>query len=249
MASNLRSVKWPGSNWLTDRSRNPVRVQEWLERNAPQLAAIQCEPSEALCDMAGALWQIEGRPVKYTPGFWINRCAGAADVAVWGAIVTSQKEQDLLAPDEPFQSYTAERMPDGFTIPADWTKPAGPIGTRYYLDIHQDRPGCIKVTGDRRMSSCLGFGIPDPGRKAGWSLTAYGPRAIPLFGFCSQVAHFNWFLRRKIDEWEAGHRTVILYTGETVQCEDPLIYWCYKYTPTEGMAEFLCKIAAGKGIE
>lgn len=228
---------------------NPPSIQGWLDRHAPQLAKIAVEPSEALCDLVGALWSIEGRPVRYTPGFWINRCATAANVSVWGAIVTSQKEQDLLHPDEPFQDYRYERMPDHFEIPADHVPAKGPIGVRYYFDKNDAAPGCIKVTGDRRMSSCLGFGIPDPGKRCGWSLTKYGPAKVPIFGFCSQVAHFNWFLRKKMDEWEAGKRTVLMYGGETVECADPLIYWAYKYTPTLEIADYLCKIAAGIGVE
>ena len=42
---------------------------------------------------------------------------------------------------------------------------------------------------------------------------------------------------------------MLLYGGETVECADPLIYWAYRYTPTEGIAEYLCKIAAGKGVD
>ena len=245
---SLRVVRWPGTDWLTDASRNPVRIQEWLERHAPQLAAVKIEPTEMECELTGALWQIDGHPVRYSPGFWIGRCANAARVSVWGAIITAQKEQDLLNPDQPFEDYRWERMPDGFAIPADHVAAKGPIGTRYYFDKNDAAEGCVKVHGDRRMSSCLGFGIPDPGKRCGWSLTKYGPQRIPIFGFCSQVAHFNWYLRRQIDAWEGGKRTVLLYGGETVECADPLIYWALRYTPAENIADFLCKIADGKGV-
>lgn len=265
-------------------------MQEWLKANAPQWAAMQVDVTEPLCDMAGALWEIEGKRLAYTPGHWLHRNAANVSCSVVPAIIRGQIEQGLLSPAGPLlgqhpddmdiskpmirdviprsamapedirRGYTWERMPQGYEIPEDHPWPgANPIGVRFYRDTHNGQPGIVRMTGDRRQSSCFGFGIPDPGASCPWSLTIYGPWKVPLFGFASQCVHFYWFLRKQLDSWKPDDVAMLYATdeeksaaaaegrkpkGEIIRCGNPFVKWAMKYTPTEagmttmqGMAE------------
>ena len=259
-AASLRVISWPGdATWITDQQNAPPSIQTWLRDHAGQLANVKINPRPELRQMAGA-WG-DGPGADYTPGRWVHRCAANFAVSPEPGLLRFQIEQDLLSPDQPLQGYTITRMPEGFQIPADYVAPAAtdPLGTRYYLDTHEGKPGVVRLDGDRRLGCAAGFGIPDKGHRAPWSMTAYGvgdmPR-IPVFGFEAQAFFFFWFLRRQIDKWEHGlppnykpEKARLLYPtddekalalqenrkprGEMVLCGDAASYWATGYTPFE----------------
>ena len=213
MAAPLRVLEWPGgdSGWLTDTHNAPPNIQEWLRDHTPLLAAVKINPSAPLRAMAGA-WG-DGPGADYTLGRWAHRCAANYSVSPEPWLLRLQIEQDLLAPDEPLQGYTLTRVVGQSEYPEKW-KPAPwnqPVGEHYFLDTHEGKPGLVLIRGDRRIACACGFGIPDHGRRAPWSLTAYGEglhpalrTGVPVFGLEAQTLFFHWYLRRQIDKFEVG---------------------------------------------
>ncbi len=252
-----RVIHWPGDPaWITDATNGPANIQKWLVAHAPLLAAVKINPTPTLLRLAGALETIEGQRVVYSPGMWITRCAANYQVSPWPGLLRLQIEQDLLSPDQPLEGFTVTRMPEGFQVPPEYRPPRGPIGERYLMDTHEGRPGIVRINGDRRLACACGFGIPDPGRRAPWSLTAYGDAKIPIFGPEAQLWAFFWYLRRQVTKFEVGlppenkpQRVRMLYPSdaeralairegreprcEEVECGDFACYWGAGYTPYE----------------
>ena len=278
-AGTLRTVTWPGdASWILDQQNAPPSIQAWLEAHAPLLAHVKINPSPELRQMVGA-WG-DGPGAVYTPGRWIHRCAANYAVSPEPGLLRVQIEQDLLAPDEPLQGYTCTRIKGASEPPAEWKRPpvTQPIGEHYFMDTHDGEPGLVLIRGDRRIACACGFAIPDGGRRAPWSLTAYGRGKIPelglgvpVFGIEPQIAFFFWFLRRQIEKWERGlppnykpEKTRLLYPsedekakakaegrsprGETVLCGDAVTYWAFGYTPFEPGLQIIEDMAKRRGF-
>jgi hypothetical protein len=133
-----------------------------------------------------------------------------------------QDEQGLLDVKRPAPLGAASPSIEAVdAIPEVW-----PEGVHFYRHTPEHgRVEILRVTGDRRMFSCMGYGIPD--RHA-----VQDHNIRPWLGFAEQVMYAALRTRHLLDLWAAGQRKVTLYGNVEVTCADPESYVLATYTPS-----------------
>jgi hypothetical protein len=216
MSKTLRVVRAPGDCLgLTLPKDKPLAVGRMLFR-AGALGAAKFVPPDSLRELARAK-----QGILYA-GEWIAACCRRFKVGPRWLLTIVQAEQGLV-------TSKISRSPAWTT--RHITGPKAPLFPREKRMRTGSKSGWLAVAGDWKMMAAAGYSIPDPGKKAYFSVEQY-------LGFPRQVFHAAaWLWRRELEFTKLESRgrlpKVKLYTGETVLCADRYAYKTLRYTPSE----------------
>lgn len=223
--SNLPSVRLIGEPYIFADEADAVtdmQVSAWLMARQCALARVSFILTPELASLCWAVLDLQGKRLIHAAGMWIHRCARRWGIRPQAVIVKLQQEQSLLSVRFPQVLDPTVNTSRVQAIPEDRGDDS------YFMDAG----GILRVSGERRMFAACGFGIPDAGKRVPWNLECSSINGLPMLGFANQIAHTCEFWRHQQERYKDGKKTVTLYGGVKVMCEDVEAFVLLQHCPS-----------------